>query len=71
MSQNLIDYRKEITDTAHKLVAEAEPYADKSQELVSSINFIKNFIEEKLAQNQPEIGIQLLIKRCSRLLSDV
>ena len=44
MSQNLIDYRKEITDTAHKLVAEAEPYADKSQELVSSINFIKNFI---------------------------
>lgn len=57
MSQNLIDYRKEITDTAHKLVAEAEPYADKSQELVSSINFIKNFIEEKLAQNQPEIMV--------------
>ncbi|WP_406038260.1 GTPase [Succinimonas sp.] len=56
-SERLTDYGKEITDLALDLVKAAEPYSAKAPELASSLEFIKSFVAEKVAQNQPEIMV--------------
>jgi GTP-binding protein EngB required for normal cell division len=57
MSEKLTDYGKEITRLALDIAKTAEPYAQKAPELASSIGFIKSFVAEKVAQNQPEIMV--------------
>lgn len=57
MAEMLTDYGSQIADCALGLVATAEPYSGKYPELLTSLNFIRSFVSEKLVQNQPEIMV--------------
>ena len=57
MSEKLIDFPSQIKDLASLVTTVTYPYCERSKELGNRIDYINNYVRDKLSQVQPEIMV--------------